>query len=196
MFYPQDAPVPETLQTDDLLLRPLRATDAELDYDAVMESRASLRRWGGGIWPTEEFTLAENLADLVMHEQEHLNREAFTYTVMNPSATECLGCLYITPLNNLLKQATNITDAERANVGDYEVVARFWIRDSRLPDKLDERLLDALRQWFSREWAFSRLLFRTNENDVRQQQLFTDKGFHLQLSLQIPGRTGRYLHYG
>ena len=39
MFYPADAPVPETLRTDEFLLRPLRATDVQLDYEAVISSR-------------------------------------------------------------------------------------------------------------------------------------------------------------
>ena len=32
-WYPADAPVPSTLRTEEFLLRPLRASDVELDYD-------------------------------------------------------------------------------------------------------------------------------------------------------------------
>ena len=44
-FYPANAAVPEEKRTDRLLMRPLRATDVELDYDAVMSSAEQLRRW-------------------------------------------------------------------------------------------------------------------------------------------------------
>ena len=61
-FYPANAPVPQEKRTSRLWLRPLRATDVELDYDAVMSSAAMLRRWRQSKWPADNFTLAENLA--------------------------------------------------------------------------------------------------------------------------------------
>lgn len=36
MFYPADARVPESLRSDEFLLRPLRATDVALDYDVAL----------------------------------------------------------------------------------------------------------------------------------------------------------------
>jgi hypothetical protein len=56
MFYPSEGPVPEALQTDEFLLPPLRATDAQLDYDAVISSRAELLCGSGRMWPREGFT--------------------------------------------------------------------------------------------------------------------------------------------
>src|SRR5215831_8205486 len=106
MFYQSDGPVPEALRTNEFLLRPLSATDVHLDYDAVISSRAQLLRSSGGTWPKEEFTLEEDLADLKRHEREHRERVAFTYTVMNPAETECLGCLYMNPLERLLGRGT------------------------------------------------------------------------------------------
>jgi len=56
MFYPRDARIPEALRTDEFLVRPLRATDVTLDYDAVISSRAELLLGSGGTWPREGFT--------------------------------------------------------------------------------------------------------------------------------------------
>jgi hypothetical protein len=94
MFYPSDALVPEELGTEEFLLHPLRASDVALDSEAVISNRAELLLGSGGTWPREGFTLEEDLADLQRHEQEHRDRIAFTYTIMNPAQTECLGCLY------------------------------------------------------------------------------------------------------
>ena len=47
-FYPDDAPVPTELRTEEFLLRPLRATDVDLDYEAVMATQEALRRGSGG----------------------------------------------------------------------------------------------------------------------------------------------------
>ena len=140
MFYPGNARVPEALATDEFLVRPLRASDVTLDYDAVISSRAELLLGSGGTWPREEFTLEENLADLQRHEQEHRDRVAFTYTVMNPAETECLGCIYIGPLERLLGQ-----DGESGEyLSDRTAYVSFWVRHSRLADHLDRRLLQAL----------------------------------------------------
>jgi hypothetical protein len=179
MFYPVNAVVPETLRKEEFLVRPLRATDVELDYDAVMTSRAELLLRSDGRWPREGFTLEENLADLVRHEQEHHDRVAFTYTVMNLTETECLGCLYINPLKGLL-QRVGIT-AE--HIPDDSAYVTFWVRQSRLADNLDERLLQALISWFQAEWAFSQVAFLARKVQTRQIQLFEEMGMQLQYTL-------------
>src|SRR5579872_6346182 len=121
MFYPDDIPVPAESRTGDFLLRMLRATDVELDYDAVISSRDSLLLRSGGAWPRQGFTLAENLADLQGHEKDHHERTSFTFTVMNPDETECLGCIYINPLLSLLQRH----NVEIGGVGEHEAWVTF-----------------------------------------------------------------------
>ena len=43
-------------------------------------------------------SLAENLADLEMHERDFENRAGFTYTVLDPESGDVIGCVYIYPL--------------------------------------------------------------------------------------------------
>jgi len=179
MFYPENAVVPETLQTEEFLVRPLRATDVELDYDAVITSRAALFLRSDGNWPREGFTLEENLADLIQHEQEHLARVAFTYTVMNPAETKCLGCLYINPLRQLLQLAALSVE----HIPAESAYVTFWVRQSHLPDHLDRRLLQALVAWFQAEWAFSQVAFVAQKAQVRQIRLFEEMGMQLQYTL-------------
>ena len=182
MFYPAHASVPEQLQTEEFLVRPLRATDVALDYDAVISSRAELWLRSGGTWPREGFTLEENLADLLRHEREHLEGAAFTYTVMNPTQTECLGCLYINPLGQMLQRTGGSTE-QLAAIGACEAWVTFWVRQSRLADNLDERLLSALLVWFRTEWAFNRVTFAARKEQKRQIQLFIMAGLHLLFTL-------------
>lgn len=172
MFYPDDAPVPEMLRTEEFLLRPLRATDVRLDYDAVISSRAELLLGSGGTWPREGFTLEENLVDLQRHEQEHRDRVAFTYTIMNLEETECLGCLYIVPPERLI-----VSDGEGdESLSERTAFVSFWVRHSRLADGLDRRLLQALIPWFQNEWAFLRVLFIAQQIEERYIQLFEEMG--------------------
>jgi hypothetical protein len=83
-------PVPAVLRTEEFVLRPIVADDAELDYAAVMETREYLRLWRQTTWPEDDFTVEENRKDLVECEERHLAGRAFTYTVLHPCGSECL----------------------------------------------------------------------------------------------------------
>jgi RimJ/RimL family protein N-acetyltransferase len=138
--FPSSGSAPREMRTGRLILRPLRASDAERDYDAVMSSPSELRRCRGSDWPSDDFTLAENRADLERHEHEHERGEAFTYTVLAPDEARCLGCVYIVPV---WPEAAPLCDAAAcaACVG-------FWVRASEWVNDLDRHLLTTLREWF------------------------------------------------
>jgi len=196
-FYPDNASVPAELRTTEFLLRPLRGTDVELDYAALMASKAMLRQWSQSDWPSDEFTLAENLADLVEHQQEHEARVAFTYTVTDPEATICLGCVYIKPPGPLLAAEE---PALFAADEPFRARCAFWAREPRLADDLDRRLLATLITWFQRDWAFSRVLFVTSEQDNRQQQIMAEAGLRRLIVKETAdresGKTKRWVVYG
>ncbi len=171
-FYPPDADVPAGLRTDEFLLRMLRATDVELDYDAVMDSRDILVLRNGGRWPREGFTLAENLADLQGHERDHHARTSFTFTVLSPDETRCLGCVYINPLKALLERH----GAGTAREGEAWVT--FWLRPALVAQEMDRRLLAALHDWFPREWAFLSVVFACNDAQPREREIYEDAGLY------------------
>ena len=79
-------PVPARLETDEFVLRPIRAADAACDHAAVMETLHDLRVWEQSGWPEESFSVEANRKDLVDLEQRHAERRAFTYTVMDAVA--------------------------------------------------------------------------------------------------------------
>jgi hypothetical protein len=180
--FPSSGSAPREMQTGRLVLRPLRASDAERDYDAVMSNPAELRRWSGGEWPSNDFTLAENLADLERHEREHEHGEAFTYTVLAPDEARCLGCVYIVPV---WPEAVPLCGAAAcaACVG-------FWVRASEGANDLDRHLLTALRGWLGTEWPFACILFTNYVDDTRQAALLAETGLS-RFPLAWPdGRTG------
>jgi hypothetical protein len=194
-FYPQEAPVPGVLRTDEFLLRPLRATDCDLDYDAVMSSADLLRIKSLGQWPHPGFTRDENLKDLQEHEADHLARRAFTYTVMNPGETECLGCAYFNPLRTAL-ESYGASEEQLATVGDDETGVHFWARASRLADDLDARLFAALHGWLAREWAFRRALFRANDGEARLLHLYADATLRPIYQLAAPAESRTMWFFG
>jgi ribosomal protein S18 acetylase RimI-like enzyme len=194
-FYPDAATVPVELRTDEVLLRMLRATDVDLDYDAVMASRDRLLIRSRGSWPRDGFTREENLSDLQGHERDHLARTSFTYTVMNLSETLCLGCVYINPLDGTLRRL-GATEGQLATAGDDEAVVTFWVRPDHGGPDLDRRLFDALRSWFAREWAFARVTFMANESQHREQQLYEGAGLRRRYAVDAPEVAGAYYIYG
>ena len=187
--------IPERLETEQFLLRRLSETDVELDYAAVMESREILRQWEQSTWPADDFTLADNLKDLQRHEREHLNREAFTFTVMNRDETECLGCVYIYPRTVRWLARAEATPVTSAKWADYEAVVTFWVRQSRLAEGLDSQLLDVLRRWFDQEWDFDGYLFLTSERFKQQVAMFESTTLQQQFELQDPKKGGKDLAY-
>jgi hypothetical protein len=175
-FYPDDAPVPDELRTTDLLLRMLTPEHVHLDYEAVIDSQDQLLRFSNGSWPVDGFTLAENLEDLERHAREHRAREAFTYTVMNPDATRCEGCVYINPWEQAVSHRQIDASMDAVETGEHEAVVTFWIRSGSLERDLDRQLVSGLLEWFERDWPFRRIVFMTNDNLPHQVTLLREAG--------------------
>lgn len=195
VFGDENITIPDGMATNEFLIRPLLATDVELDYAAVMESKAFLRKWEQSSWPEDNFTLADNLKDLERHEREHINRQSFTFTVMNPTETECLGCIYIYPRTAHWLSPAETTPTGKSEWANYEAVILFWIRQSRLAEAMDRKLLDLLRPWFEQAWAFDNHLFLTNEQVEQQVAMFEDAHLQRQFEVRLPKHAGKYLAY-
>jgi len=158
-----------------------------------MENPAALRLCGGGSWPADDFSLEANLADLTRHENEHEKGIAFTFTMMDASQDECLGCVYINQLTTTYRLVETV---EPARFDERQAIVRFWVRQSRVRDDLDWRLLRTLIIWFSDTWSFSRVYLRAHEDDKRQRFLMQRAALPLRLTLELPGRNGRFLAFG
>ena len=175
-FYSDEFTIPEIFQADEFVFRPLRASDVELDYDAVISSSPMLRAWSQSDWPAPGFTLEENLDDLQRHEQEHLNNKAFTYTIMNPEETFCIGCIY---MNTLIQEIVNLGVCQLPDK-DEEVFAaevRYWVRDSYSTNEFTATVLEKIIQWLDSDWYFNCVVFPVAMTDSMQTKLFIKKGF-------------------
>lgn len=191
-FYPTEAPLPEELVGDHFTLRPLTPAHVELDYAAVMSNKEMLRVWAGNQpenWPRDEFTLEENLADLKRHDEEHVARDAFTYTMLSRNEDEVIGCLYIVPFDDQLMRENPHLESL---VGDNEAMAGFWVVESRLADRLELELLGELRRWFDEAWEFKSVYFHTCRDHLQQIETFEANGLRRIESVRRPNR-GEFL---
>lgn len=187
---------PARLSTEDFVLRPITAADASLDYAAVMESKEYLRVWEQSTWPADDFTVEANREDLEKLERWNVHRDAFTYTVMDPAESECLGCVYVFPGDASFLARSHISAAADSQWEDYDAAVYFWVRASRLASHADRVLLNALRAWFAREWNLRGPLFVTNEQFTQQVDLIGETDLTVQFVIAEPGKPGRYLAYG
>jgi hypothetical protein len=124
-------------------LRPIRADDVDIDYPAVMGSRASLwaqygQAWG---WPPETMTFDQDRDDLAHHEAEIAARETFNYAVLDAGETELLGCVYIDPPYADPPEGT-------------DAVVSWWLVDAMAGSELERALADAIPTWLADAWGF------------------------------------------
>ena len=190
-FYPANFQPPPQLVTSKFQLYPLTPAYLELDYAAVMAGREVLNVWSGSSWPTPDFTLGENLADLQWHEREHKEGAAFTFTILSPAASVCLGCLYIRPLSELRPTNPSLL----ADSNDQDAMARFWLLESPLDPNLERDLLAELINWFNNDWHFPHLYFHTRPANGRQVQLFDTFPLTRQFELQMVQRGGSHIFW-
>lgn len=187
--------VPPGMKTDAFLLRPILETDAKLDYDAVMESREFLRKWEQSSWPEDDFTVEANRKDMRKMRKRHLSREAFGYTMMNLSETQCLGCDYIFPNNANMYAKAKITSLDGSQWMDVSAAVYFWVRKSRLADALDRDLLGALSAWLEQDWNYKSHVFVTNEQFEQQVTMFESTDLKLEFHIKHPTDEAKSLAY-
>lgn len=187
--------VPDGLTTEEFVLRPILAADAEIDYAAVMESREFLRAWEQSDWPTDDFTVAGNREDLEMLEQRHASGKAFTYTVTDPTGTECLGCVYLIASDARMFAESRITPVGSVQWQDVDATVYFWVRKSRLETQMDRALLDALRAWLADDWRLGTHVFVTNEQFAQQVDMIERTDLQLRFKIEEGDKPGTYLAY-
>ncbi|AJT42612.1 hypothetical protein [Psychromicrobium lacuslunae] len=189
-------PLPAELTTGHFSLRPIRADDAELDYQAVIETREQLRSWEQTSWPDEGFAVEDNRQDLLGLQTRHDDRQAFTYTVLDPSATNCLGCVYVFPTDAAFLAKSTVTPVSHDAWQAVQAVVYFWVRTTAVQRQLDRELLSALRNWFGLHWGFDRTVYVTSELFTQQVELIEGTDLEVKFELREPDKPGRYLIFG
>ena len=157
-FVPTSFQVPLRLETDEFRLRMLTVGDLVKDYDAVMTSTEHCQTIWGGKWP-QGLTLEQNLIDLGWHQKEFQTRRSFAYTVVHPSESRVLGCVYMLPTRKV----------------GYDAEVYLWARQSELATGLEERLYAAVKDWISTVWPFKRVGFPGRETTLETWRAIADE---------------------
>lgn len=195
-FTDSTEPVHAELKTEEFVLRPIVADDTEMDYAAVMETREYLRLWRQSTWPEDDFTVEANRKDLIDLEQRHAAHRAFTYTVLDPAGTRCLGCVYVFPTSATFLAKSTVTPVGDDEWVDVDAVIFFWVRPSQMASGMDKRLLAALRAWFKDEWKLEKTVYVTSEQFTQQVDLLDRTDLSLKFELLEPGKPRKRLVFG
>ena len=123
-------------------LRPIRATDVDLDMVAVMGSQERLwsiygQAWG---WPPPTMTVEQDRDDLVRHEAEATRHEPFTDALFDTGETQLLGCVYIEPPGKAG------ADAEIS----------WWVVDHLVGGPIEAALDELVPRWVNGDWPLAR----------------------------------------
>ena len=138
VFVPADFVPPTSLVRERFRLEPLGPQHNTADLAAWTSSVDHIRATPGypdGSWPPPEGMSPErNLQDLERHAADFAARKGFTFTVLEPSGGDVIGCVYIYP----------------AQDPGFEAEIQSWVRASRA--ELDGPLADALAEWLAEDW--------------------------------------------
>jgi len=121
-------------------LRPIRATDVDLDMPAVMGSRERLwsiygQAWG---WPPADMTAEQDREDLAHHEAEAEQHLSFNYALLDDAETELIGCVYIDP----------------ATRPGHDAEVSWWVRDEYVGSAVEAALDELVPRWVADVWPF------------------------------------------
>jgi hypothetical protein len=125
-------------------LRPIRESDVDIDYPAVMGSRASLwakygTAWG---WPPETMSHEADRRDLARHEAEIAADQTFNYAILDAGETELLGCVYIDP-------------PEADSPPGADALVSWWLVDRVAGSELEAAVDELVPRWLRATWGFS-----------------------------------------
>jgi len=137
-------------------LRPIRASDVDIDLPAVMNNREMLWEMYGDAWgwPPASMTAEQDIDDLQHHADEMERHESFNYAILPADETELFGCIYIDPI-------TSEDDQQ------IEAEVSWWVTPDA-PDWLRHGVGDLTAAWIHDAWPFTQVHTRFNHVRVRK----------------------------
>ncbi|OIQ20051.1 MAG: hypothetical protein BM556_06065 [Bacteriovorax sp. MedPE-SWde] len=124
-------------------LEVLSSKHNKADFEAWSSSIDELKGVFGpnNPWPEDVTDLSYNLKDLENHHKEFLDREAFTYSILERGSDLCIGCLYIRP----------------CSISEYDCRVDFWFRTGHTSHV--EEFYQWLKKWLLEYWGFDKPVF-------------------------------------
>jgi GNAT superfamily N-acetyltransferase/RimJ/RimL family protein N-acetyltransferase len=141
---------------DGVHLRPIAASDVDIDMPAVLNNQEMLWEMYGEAWewPPATMTAEQDIEDLQHHADEMDRHESFNYAILPADESELFGCIYIDP----------VTTEDRSQI---EAEVSWWVTPGS-PAWLRGGLGDLAAAWLREAWPFTHV--HTPFNHVRFRQ--------------------------
>lgn len=192
-MFSEGTAVPTELRHEAFVATPLTRDLAALDYTAYMASPDVIRVHSGGRWPVEGFTLEEDRRLIEQHEADHEKRRAFAFLLLDPSANEALGCVYLNPLHDYLRDA-GADPRTCAAFPPESAMVTFWVRQDR-QDTLPTAVLEAVNTWLLSDWPLKTHVFRLVPAEHRPSQSTLERLGLRRLDLELAAESRPYRWY-
>ena len=171
---PKRNAVPIRLETADFVVHRQRASDNELDFDAVMTSKQLLREWSDSDWPEDAFTLEQNGLDIAEHIADHEQNSDYGFSIFSPNKDRLLGSLYLNAVGPLLENYP--TDPMTlARLLEFDVRVEYWLR-SGLSPKFEMQFVRAVIKWLEEAWWFKHPVFGSRKDMASRRNLYAELG--------------------
>ena len=126
-------------------IRPIAASDVDLDMVAVMGSHERLfsiygQSWG---WPPATMTREQDLEDLEHHVHEMHTRASYNYALFGKDESQLLGCIYI----------------DQPDDDEHDAVVSWWVINDLVGSELESTVDAFVPSWLKRDWPFSVVRF-------------------------------------
>lgn len=141
-----------------LLIEPLTRHLADLDTAAYTSSPQAIEQHSAGRWPTDGFTLTENLDLIAGHEAEHHAGTAFAYALLSPARDREVGCVYLRPLAPYCER-TGMQLLDAAVDVSATAIATFWLIDDASARPATAAVVAELDSWLA-AWGAAPVVFR------------------------------------
>lgn len=178
------------------VLEPQSPAHNDLDYAAVMASRAHLRAWSQSDWPEDDFTLAANAADLAGHIDDARQGLAYGYSVFTADRNELLGSLYLNPVD-FLSENYRTDEATREGLAIAMVEVDYWLVPAREADFAFHRdFALTVDRWLRTDWGYARPLWGSRRAMGARREFYARIGWSEWRELRSKSDPGRrfWLH--
>ena len=155
-------------------IEPLTSELAALDTVAYTDSPDAIRRHSAGRWPTDGFTMAENLTLIATHEAEHDAGVAFAYSLLNVARDRELGCVYLRPLTAFQSRTgTRLVGFPRRM--SNAAIATFWLIDDAHGRPKAGAVLREVEAWIA-VWGAATAIFRCLPQEAESIEALLQRG--------------------
>lgn len=155
--------MPQSYSTDEITFFPTDDSYYLSDFEAVMQTKDTLRIWSQSSWPEDNFTAVENKADLKHHMDDNIAHTTYGYMIYTLDKKTCLGSVYVNSLTSIPANYQMSTEAQKL-LTEFDARIDYWCVNG-----FDQQITEILFSWFESVWKIKPLFAARNKLDERLQ---------------------------